>query len=204
MPVSAGDVCLVTLVGDLAGSIILNTSHYAATPVTGTPSFTAFAIEMTTKLQSANNLVAEFLSCCPPAYTLNEMWIQFISPTRQRKSVFAIGSPGTFAQDATTANLASVVTRAGATANKHNIGSFHVPYPNKETGASPGSISGALGTQLDLLAALLSATQVLATLGSIVPVLFFGNVNANASPIVSAFKQTTIRTMRRRTKGIGK
>jgi len=204
MPVAAGDVCLVTLVGNLAGSVILNTLHYAATPVTGSPSFTSFTNEMSTKLQSASNLIDEFLLACPPAYTLDEMWIQFISPIRQRKAVYAIGSPGTFTSDATTANLASVITRAGATANKHNIGSFHIPYPNKETGATPGSISAALGTQLDVLAALLAATQSLATLGAIVPVLFFGNVNANASPIVSAFKQTTIRTMRRRTKGIGK
>jgi len=203
MTVAAGDVCLVTFSGDLAGSTVLNTFHYGMASVVGTPTQTAVATEIATKLESANNLVPKFLACAPPSYTLNEVWVQFILNTRFRKFVSTVNLPGTFAQDANTANLAGVVTRAGAAANKRNIGSIHVPYPNLDPGTVGGITSPGWQTAAVAFAAVVDDMQTLATLGTIQPILIHGTSTLNAIPIVDAFVQATVRVMRRRTKGRG-
>lgn len=204
MAVTAGDVLQVTLVGDAMGQQILNTFHYGVASVTGTPSQSAFAIEVTTKLQVAGELVDKFLGCMAPEYTLDFMWVQFTLDTRYQKSVFSIGSVGTSPQHASTANLAGVITRRGPVANKRNLGSLHLMYPNKDTGMTAGIVSAAQLLAMNLLAAKVILTYNLATLGSITPILIHGTSKLNAVPITSAFAQDTTRTMRRRTVGIGK
>lgn len=203
MAVVPGDVMLVTFFGNLAGSTVLNTFHYAASTVVGAPTPAAYAAEVLAKLQTVNNLRDRFLGCCPPAYTMNELWVQFISSSRFRKLVGTINLPGTFAQDANTANLAGVITRTGSAARKDNIGSIHVPYPNLDPGVSGGITSAAWQAEAVLLAAVVDDVQTLATLGDITPVLFKGPPNTNAVPITDAFVQATLRVMRRRTKGLG-
>jgi len=204
MSVTAGDVLQVTLVGDSAGQQILNTFHYGMATVTGTPTQAAVATEVTAKLQAAGELVDKFLGCMPPEYNLDYMWVQFVLDTRYQKSVFSIGSPGTSPQHASTANLAAVITRRGPVANKRNLGSLHLLYPNKDTGVANGDVSAAQLTAMDLLASKVILTYALATLGSIAPILIHGTSKLNAIPITSAFSQITLRTMRRRTVGVGK
>lgn len=204
MAVVAGDVALVTLKGTLASQTILNTFHYGMSIVVGAPTQNAVGIEITTLLQSAGNLVDKFLLCCPLNYTLDEMWVQFILDTRFAKQTFAIGSAGTAPFAANTANSSAVITRTGAAANKHNRGSLHIPYANKDTSAANGLISAGQLTSMNNLAPFLFNASALATLGDIQPILIHGTSKLNAIPLVSAVAQETMRTMRRRTVGVGK
>jgi len=203
MAVEAGDILLVTLVGVLEEQQILNTFHYGVSGISGAPSQVAFGTEVFAKLNAAGELFEKFFDCCPPAYHCTYAWVQFLAPVRYQKQIFEVDVVGQFAKNANTANAASVITRRGALANKHNVGSLHIPYPNLDDAASNGVISDALKNPLDLLCAKVKFEYTLATLGQIQPILWDGDGTASAVPITSAITQTTIRTMRRRTVGRG-
>jgi len=203
MPQAVGDVLLVTFDGLWHNQRTMTTFHYGVGSLIGTPTYLQFATDMKTAFNTAGGLIPTFLACCPPDYFLNNMWVQTIAPTRVVKTILSIATSGQNASDSNTANLSSVVTRRGALANRKNIGSVHIPYPNLDADGSNGTISAAHLALMEVFAVQVRRTVTMSGTGSVTPVLFNGPTFTDVSPIESTISQLTVRTMRRRTVGRG-
>lgn len=201
--VGAGDVLLVSFYGKLFNQTLINTFHYGVSIVAGDPLAKTFCDEVNAKLTGVSSLASKFLACCPAQYTLTFVRVQVIKPLRLAAFQYSNGTGGTSTLDTTTANLAGVVTRRGDLGNRKNVGSLHVPYPSSDAGVTAGTISTDMKTALGALGAVIIAGQQLATVGTIVPVIFNGPTKADVSPISTYIVQDTLRTMRRRNIGLG-
>lgn len=203
MAVGAGDVLSVTLNGQLCGQTVMNTFHYGMASVSGAPTQDAVAIEVLNKLAVTGGFYDKFLACCPDNYILNETWVQFILNVRYRKRVGAPSLNGTFGFDADTANVAATISRFGDAANRRNMGSVHIPIGSDVHFLDQGFVKAALLTQLTAFSPFLYTQLVLATLGTIQPILISGASILNAVPLSSAIVQQTARVVRRRTVRVG-
>lgn len=202
---NVGDVIQVTMKGVWHGQMVQNILKYGVASITGAPSTSTFAAGLQTALIGAGGLYAKFLACCPPQYNLGYVDIQTIAPLRVVASTFNPTMAGTYGQDSSTANLAAVITKYGDFANRRNIGSIHIPTANLDPEMSNGSISNALTTALIALAPLIASDISMSGLGSVTPVLLRAKgTTAQAIPIQSCQIRLTVRTMRRRTVGVGK
>lgn len=199
-----GDVLLVSFDGTWHGQKILNTFYYGISTLIGAPTTAAYIAAFDTAINTAGNLRPRFLAACPPQYTMNNTWYQFVTPVRLRKQVYAVAAPGTFIQMSSTANLAATITRRGDVANKHNIGSLHVPTSNLDPGMASGILSVAVISALNNLVTSMLAPVTVGAFGSAIPILWYKPLAANATPITNATVQQTVRVMRRRTVGVGK
>ena len=197
------DRLIVTYVGDLLNQRIMSTFWYGISSLIGVPTLGDVMDELRAKLITANNLRDDYLSCCPPQYTLNETWVQFVRPTRYVKKVYVDAQAGTFAGDAHTANIAAVIERRGVTASRKSVSTLHVPCPTANSAITGGSITAGYATPLADLATQV-ATQVTTATGYVLdPVIDNGVGGTNFTAIGLAFPQTTVRVMRRRTVGLG-
>jgi len=203
MPVGAGDILQVTLVGDLIGQTIMNTFHYGVSTVTGTPTQSAFSAEVLTKLAVAGGFYDKFLGMVPDNYTLSQVWVQFVLDTRYRKSVANPALPGTSGSTSRASNFAAVISRFGGAANRRNQGAVHIPIGGDSNFIADGLVTGATLTAMGVFAPFLFTPLTLATLGTIQPVLIHGTSKLNAIPLVTAEIQATSRVMRRRTLRVG-
>lgn len=210
MPLAVDDIFLVTFKGECANQTILNTFYYRIDELGTAPLPTDYQAQTiladALTAGGADILQTPFINCMPQNYTLSEVWVQKVFPARYRKYVEAEAAEGTIAADALATNLAAVVSRFGIQANRHNIGSLHVgPIPTGSTWQVDGQITS---TYKALLITLGSAMlEVVDLLGSNkikwVPVLFAATGTPVHNDIVTTVAQDTVRTMRRRTVGLG-
>lgn len=205
---NVGDIALVTAKGTLAGQTILNTFTYRCIDIG-----IDFGIEANVAMDDLVDAIVDpdpglhtrLLDVMPSNYTLNYWTAQIIAPVRvYRFTGDTLDSAGASGSAASTANLASVITRRGAFANRRNQGSLHVPYPDLLTETTPGLISAAFLTDLNLLAANMLLTKTTPVHGCVFkPVLYNPGATPAYSDLVAAFAQDTIRVMRRRTVRVG-
>lgn len=198
-----GDKILVTFFGELFNQRIMSTFWYGVSNLIGAPTVLAFSNALQTKISSVGGLEEAFLGCCPISYNLSQIWIQTVDPIRQVVTKYNRATGGAFAFDATTANSSAVILRRGDGANRKNISTLHVPLPNLDPGAVTGSLSGAMIAAMDALAVQVRSGLALTGTGGVFPIIRNGPGVADISPITAATTQTSIRTMRRRTLGLG-
>lgn len=201
-----GDVFQYTFVGLWHGQIVLNTFRYTLTSTTGAPTTVNITSGWVTKTTSAGQLVPTFMAACPPQYALTAIWGQRIAPTRVAKDVYLQAIFGGNIEPSNSANLAAVLQRRGALANKHNVGSLHVPYPNLNTLAANGQLDVAYKALITAIGSFVVANVTDAAVNVSEPVLFPNKTLdvTKVIPITQATAQGTIRTMRSRTVGHGK
>lgn len=203
MPQSVGDVLLVTFDGFWHNQRTMTTFHYGVSAVTGGPSNDQFALALKNQMALAGGLIPTFLACCPPAYLLNNVWVQTLAPVRVVKTILSVALSGQFDGDSNTANLSTVVTRRGSLANRANIGSVHVPYPNLDADGSDGTIGAPMLAALGTFATQVRSQIAMVGTGTVIPVLFHGPAITDVNIVTSTIVQLTVRTMRRRTVGRG-
>jgi hypothetical protein len=201
-----GQTMLYQFSGTLEGQQLLSTFKYQIITVGTEPTWDVAAAAFNVINVAGSGMESKFCNCCPTSYLLNNIWAQLIFPTRWAKLVFPRGDSGAFPQDASTANLAAVITRKGIQANKKNIGSLHVPTSNLDPGMTTGLISTGLKTALGILAG--AMLTVVTTPGGTVfaPCLFPPKATTVGQAVFlnTAYAQNTVRVMRRRTVGVGK
>lgn len=203
---SVGQVYQFTFVGTWCGQTILSTFRFALSTMVGSPTTSAITSGGWTAMAQTGQLRDSFVACCPNTYQLANVYAQAIAPVRYMRDVYAVGLSGTNMMAGNTANVAGVIQRRGGLANKHNLGSLHVPMPNGDTGMANGVISSAYKALLTTL-----STKVLASWtdvsGNVLSPILFPNKTTDitkAVPITAVAVQTTVRTMRARTVGHGK
>jgi hypothetical protein len=203
---AVGQVYLVTTNGLAFGQMVLNTFYYQVSIVGSETDIRTLASNMFAKLTGAGSLTNGIFGCTPPQYQMVELWIQNVFPIRYRKFVNPMTTPGAFPQNASTANLATTITRFGDQANKHNRGSLHLLAPNLDPGTTAGDISGALATAASTLALRLNASITTTGLTVLIPGLWPKKATAAQQfvPVTGSIVESTVRVMRRRTVGVGK
>ena len=201
---AVGDIIAVTLNGLWHVQRVQSTLTYRVTSVVGAPTTSGFATALDTAFNAANKLYQRWRECCPSNYTLNYVDIQTIRPTRVVRDTFSKLLGGLSGQASSTANIAAVISKRGSLANRHNMGSIHVPYTNLDVGMHDGIVGNAMQASLLNLSLEVVGPYAVGALGNVVPVIWGPKTPTVSYDITSAFGQQTVRVMRRRTVGVGK
>lgn len=141
--------------------------------------------------------------------------VQQIYPNRYRSTVTPINLAGVQAVACDAQNVCGVIQKYGELANRKNIGSFHLGgLPNNAyTG---GSLSATFLGELGAVAAALATTwTVPGLLGATYTPCILNKTKivvdgkdkfiiSGGTPVIGCTAKSTLRTMRRRTKGYGK
>lgn len=207
IPAAVGDIYLASLVGQLDNQLVINTLTYLLSGIGGAPSTDDICNDMDMFFNTAIGMSSpytRFLTTQPTEYVLNQVWIQCISPTRVRKMVYTKNLAGLSLVSGKWANSAQVITRRGDLATRSNVGSMHLVLPSQDPGSN-GEISGGALTRLSAMAAWMTTSPTFPSgNGTVEPVLYHRNKTPNFTLITQAIPQLTVRTMHRRTVGLGK
>jgi len=201
--VSVGDRYLVSFVGSLAGQRILSTFWYTNSSLVGFPTADAFYDEIFAKIDQNTELRGFYQGVCPSNYTMEQVWIQKVDPSRVAKKVYTVSYPGQLADASQNPNVAATIERRGAVANRHNVGSLHVPGPTTVMYVDGGTWKAAYKTLLDGLGGKMIEALTLGSGSIIEPILRYGPGTLQFTFISTFFSQPTTRVMRRRTVGVG-
>lgn len=206
MPVAPGDVAQVTFVGRHHGQTTMNTFHYRTNDTNSADSSviqTNLANQLRAGVGGGDVLETAFLNCCAQDYTLQQIWVQIVRSVRYAASKIARSVPGNVLVDSNATNISGVITRRAALAGRAFVGSIHMPAV-PDTYYSNGDISG---TYLAALSAMATASlQVVTDTGlsiSWLPCLLHRTAPLTSTFLSTAFVQTNLRVMRRRTVGLG-
>ena len=207
---NAADILDVTIHGTLFGQQIITKFYYEVlNPSTAADTVTACTTFAGGWKAGAVSPFLAFLNCCPPEYNADVVSVQRIAPVRNRAGINNVNLPGTDGNSTNSTNQASVVTKATILSGRAQIGSWHIP------GLAPANMLS--GNVTNAFLALMS------TFGSKCLNVFYDLTDGTTSarpcmyhrrkpplapvPTLGLYvtiPQRTVRTMRRRTIGIGK
>lgn len=203
------DIVSVTIDSRLDGQQILLCLHYAVQSIADPPGEvdlnTALDV-FATELNAAGGLEELYANSLAQNVSIYWLILQKIHTIRYTHRRYTVAEPvGLITEDALTPNMAVVVTTQGEEAGRHNIGNLHiggVPQTFVENGLVA---AGAYAVYEALGAKLLEEYEldVDGTLVVMTPIIF-NRVTPTDSPIRKfAYVQDTVRTMHRRTVGLG-
>jgi hypothetical protein len=189
----------------MAAQTLINTAHFKITNVGGGATVQSVAPLIAQQLKETSAWGIALRAVLPPEYTWDALWVQRVAPIRVAKYELLIGVIGGDAEHANTANSAQVILRRGDLANRHNQGSVHLLYPNLDAGTVDGELSAGRIAALEALAGFYATGFALPDTSQIAPVLFPGGTLdvTKAVPISATSVNPRVRTMRRRTVGLG-
>lgn len=203
MALIVNDKVRLTVIGTLFGQSIQNVFDYQIL-VNSTQGDTSIALaDMAQAFFQGTNPGLSMLACQSPQYVNTGVRAQVITPARSRFILDPTGEPGTHPSDCTVPNIAATITKYGPFGTRSNIGSTHI------AGIPDGVVSA--GTFVPAYQTLLNTFASRFTNIFTVPaettearmVIFQTATPLNTRAVVQAVARTTVRTMRRRTLGVG-
>lgn len=203
---AVGDIVQLTFRGTLNSQRILNTFHYRIDDLgTGAVLRWDFLDAMRTVINAAGNLKEKFLACIASNYTMESSRYQFLYPQRMIFRDFPELSPGARAGNAVAPNLAASIERRTDVVGRTGVGRLQMPGL-LAADIVLGYLSGAYATLAGTLATQMEQSLVVAPNSIIVDPSLYG-VNVSGTPhwgnVIGATVQGTVRTMHRRTVGLG-
>jgi len=198
------DQIAVSFVGTLLGQRCMNLFCYQLTTFAGPHTTTAVNTAMDGAIDAGGTMLNNYLNVTPDNYTLDEVWYQFVRPTRYVKDVLAKAQPGQSGFDADTANVQQTVTKRGPAANRRNVGSVHIPCPTEAGAITNGLLT--VGQKVALANFALDMQSPLALFGgTVIATPCILNTHGQFLPVLysTALAQSTVRVLRRRTVGLG-
>lgn len=206
MPViTSGSFLLATVNYTFSGQRYMNTFHYRAIgdggPFDEGAIITDFHAAFFT---GGTSLCTALLGALPDNFQMNQIWYQFISPTRYRKLVYNVDELGLWPVNGTTGNVAAVVSRFGDLAKRWAQGRIFIPISADSDACVGGVITNEMKEKTDLVAFRMG--QPIETATPTVtwePVLMNPNRMPVYTPITVTRSETTVRVMTRRTVGRG-
>jgi len=211
MPMATGDVVLLTYWTRLAAQQLLITLHYRYT-TPGAPANTVdeqledVAEEMANVGLGVNTIVAALRAVTPVNVTFERVTAQRVKPLRSVYASAQMDSLGQFADAALTANICASVTKRTIVPGRTGVG--HCQWPPMPGAAmsdglvDPGFRTGVLqdwAEQLKVPIVIQGGTAEEFALEPCLPAATTGQPFAISSTIA----QPTVRTMHRRTVGLG-
>ena len=209
MPVNQGDLIQLTFVSRWQAQVIMLTTHYKCrTPPSSSQStgVTLNGIIDYVDPAGANSLGDVYLKCLPENVTMREIWAQKIYPARGVKRSKATSYTGLWpTADATTGNIDAVITLRTDKAGRSQVGNKHIG-PLGSDAYTNGLVSASLQLAMETLGEGLVNALNTPSNGQYDPCIYHRNGDGAAakSDLVSSYViQTTVRTIRRRTVGLG-
>lgn len=204
------DVYQVLMVGRCLQQLIILTHYYRV--VTFDVGVTDDQIRDTllTKVRAgaggSDILESKYLDCMPSNYVLTYIQSQKVSVGRRRAAQATRGTPGTVADSATTANLASTITLTTELAGRNQQATKHVgPLPNGSDQFEDGLINPLYGALLSAFRARLLTGVVDIPLSlQLAPCIYHKPGPVFSTDVIDGSIGDTVRVMRRRTVGVGK
>ncbi len=201
------DVVQVILRANVSSQVNLNVLHYRVTTSTGAATYfeqmDAIAAEMGTP--GGVGIVGETSRLQSEDYLYDWVQTQKVGPVRSLYTRTALGAPGTVVEPCNAVNVSAVITKQTEIPGRGFSGSFHIG------GLPPsayefGQLTNATIVQMNVICAALAADlSLLAGALRLTPVCFSqtGGIGGETNTIVNCFPQPQLRTMRRRTLGLG-
>jgi len=209
MDLDSGQIILFTAEGRCNGQKIMFTHHYFVEQVTG-------VIEMQEGLEEfidlrmsdagADIFQTDYLNCLPDNYALERFTAQCVYPVRSRKFIREIADAGNIANDALTPNLAAVIELWTELAGRSQVSCKHIgPLAQSVGWYVDGVLHNDYKVLLGLLKDVLTDDVTIAARWSFLPCIFHRDPDAEPyfDYIIAGQVQETVRTMRRRTVGLG-
>jgi hypothetical protein len=202
-PLNVNDVVEVTFKGTLFEQIVMSVFHYkyiGTVPIANGP---GALLTFLTNLSAAGELKDTYVACCGPEYTMTEQRAQIVYPTRQVYLSAAVNFPGTNAGACTAPNVSAVVLKSPDQAGHGRTGSLHVPGV-PATGYAGGELTNAYAlTMANLATKVAKQTFAVVNAGDMQALIWSHRKPTTPSVIQGARVNPYVRTMHRRTVGLG-
>lgn len=202
---AAGMIVQLRLEYKLYGQIDLNVLHWRVTSAAaGKEMFDFLRNKVLEEAIDADMLVDGFLPNMSQDCKVQSVYAQVIYPVRYRAVRVVIARPGLQAFDAGTNNIALSVTKQGAVAGRGKTGRIQIPGLAQKW-LIDGYWDGAVVAQLnDHCEFWLTNNWTPVGGGVTMKPCLWRPQNASTNDIIAVQGQDTVRTMRRRTVGVGK
>jgi len=152
---------------------------------------------------AANKLLSDYMAPLAEGFTMEQIVYQWIFPTRYARVVKSpMVTAGSVVDSQVPPNTALAITKKGDAAGRRNVGTLHMP------GVPLGGLNGgewAVAT-LDSFGNLLTRLHEAVNIEfgiNLIPVLLHRAAPADSPEITNANSNITVRTMHRRTVGLG-
>lgn len=205
VPAAVGQIYQVTFRCSLFNQRVLNTFKYRLDVLPAAASTDDIADRIDARISTAANLIADWRATQPIQITLLFVDVQCLWPIRVRKKSYAKNQAGLYVDNgAINVNSAISITRRGTLATRHSVGRLQLIAPMGADTIDEGAIANAgYRSALEDLAEQMLQPIVPGTAEVLTPVLTRNPVDANYEYVTDTVVQETVRTMRRRTVGIG-
>lgn len=194
----------VILRGTLCSQQLQTTFDYRINQLTVPHDVSEVYSDIAAVITEAGGLVEKFLDCVPSNYTCVDAFIQCIYPTRVRGGVVIVNLPGErAASDAS--NISANVQRFGELAARRAVGGVRVPVSTDPADIAIGFVTAGQFTALNALGTAMTVAINGPDTGAVLqPVIYNRSFIPNYSTVTGASAKNTVRTMHRRTVGLGK
>jgi len=202
-PIVDGSIAEVSIEMAVNGQNCMSLFHYYLEQDAPVVDGAALMLELLGWFVGAAGPFPEYEDCIPDVVNNMSVYGQWITPDRFR---YEIAPAGPFAGNVANAplpqNVSAAITKFGDAANRHNIGTLHMPAVPVNF-VQDGMISAVGLAAYGALAAVMQDGFISAG-GHVLSPVIFNRLSPNDSPyIIGAFTQLTSRVNRRRTVGLG-
>lgn len=194
--------------GNANGQEMLSVFHYRVSAVSTLAASGPEENEFINQFASGGtlNLQDVLLDCQSSSYLCTGIDAQFVDPTRLVSISQTFASPGSVASPVGAQNVSAVVTRRTVLAGRSQVSTLHIPGI-ATTSYALGKVTAGMLASMNILATRMT-TQLVALVGGGIytPVIWHRKkfpLVGSSDIVNSTLVQETIRTMRRRTIGIG-
>lgn len=207
MAVGVNSIMELTFMGTVNSQKVLTILHFACT---NQPTQNDAIVVQDDFLQEViggggSPMEVHYTGCCGSNYLLNSLRAQIVSPTRYRPSYLTRNLSGTRTGACTAQNVSGVITKQTDLSGRKQVGSVHIPGISASDYTSGKMTSGWLSDAVLFGNDLLQNVIENGGQGVWAPCLYHvGQQGQNAWNRLTAYLvQDTLRTMRRRTVGLG-
>jgi hypothetical protein len=202
-PLNPGDIVEGSIRGAVLGQVVMTVLHYQATlaaPIADgiaalTTAETAFSV-------GAGSPLVKYRGCTATNYASQFVRFQVVYPTRRPYFQVARNAAGTFAPDCEAPNLSAFLNLQALNAGRGRHGGIHFPAPSSG-GYTAGNVAGALGVAIRDFVTAWSPGLNISAGNDLIPIIWSRVKPTTPSAIIGTSIQQTIRTMHRRTVGLG-
>lgn len=198
------DVIEITYEGILITQTTLSVLHYFVdTPSTDANYLSAMTHLLGNFKAGAVSPTIAYLAACAQNYEMITLKGQVVYPTRKAYVRINVGLPGLIGTDCTAPNLAGTITKRTSVGTRKGVGSLHMPAI-PPSGYSGGLITGGQRTLYAAVqACLLNPFTDTGETTVIEPCLWSRSSPGTVLGLTATALQPQVRTMRRRTVGVG-
>lgn len=207
VPALTGQIYLSSFYGKLSGQTVISTWTHVLEVTSGSPTVDQIYAGMNADFAGINTdgkMAQAYRTAAAANFTLEQYRVQCIYPIRYAAAAFNKGYAGTQATDALTTNNAVVIYRRGDLGSRKDQSSLH--FPAAPTSQFTDGIVSPVYRAAEMESIRTKSLATVTLLGGTVnlkPCIFHRGPQPFYSLITFGVVQDTVRTMRRRTVGLG-